>query len=210
MPGRKRDDQIAMNSANALAVTIRPPFEPRAKAVMARSISAASRTSTGLNSTPSDGATAWMAANWPIPAVRAGSRRTATRVTPGAISLSSSSHFALDAVFEQGETGGVASRPRQTLDEAGADRIGDLHEHDRHGAGRLLQRPHGGAAWSQDDVRRERDQFRRVSASAVGVARCPADVDPHVAAVGPAQLLQSLLERRDAGLRFRIVLAPGP
>ena len=34
---------------------------------MARSISAASRTLIGLNSTPSDGATAWMAANWPIP-----------------------------------------------------------------------------------------------------------------------------------------------
>ena len=34
----------------------------------------------------------------------AGSRRTAARVTPGAISLSSSSHFPLDAVFELRET----------------------------------------------------------------------------------------------------------
>src|SRR4051794_13547778 len=33
-------------------------------------------------STPSDGATAWIAPNWPIPAVTA-SRRTAARVTPG-------------------------------------------------------------------------------------------------------------------------------
>ena len=33
----------------------------------------------------------------------------------------------------------------------------------------------------------------------------PAVVDPHVAAVGPAQLLQRLQERRDAGLAFRIV-----
>ena len=30
-------------------------------------------------------------------------------------------------------------------------------------------------------------------------------VDPHVAAVGPAQLLQPLQERREAGLSFRIV-----
>ena len=52
----------------------------------------------------------------------------------------------------------------------------------------------------QDDVRRERDQFRRVFANAVGIARAPANVDPHVAAVGPAQLLQPLHERRDAGL----------
>ena len=36
-------------------------------------------------------------------------------------------------------------------------------------------------------------------------ARGPAGVDPHVAAVGPAQLLQPLQERRDAGLIFRIV-----
>ena len=36
-----------------------------------------------------------IAANWPIPAARAGSRRTATRVRLGAISLSNSSHFPL-------------------------------------------------------------------------------------------------------------------
>ncbi len=42
-------------------------------------------------------------------------------------------------------------------------------------------------------------------ANALGIARAPADVDPHVAAVGPAQLLQPLQERRDAGLPFRIV-----
>ena len=34
-------------------------------------------------------------------------------------------------------------------------------------------------------------------------------VDPHVAAVGPAQLLQPLQERRDAGLSFRIVRGRG-
>ena len=39
----------------------------------------------------------------------------------------------------------------------------------------------------------------------VGIAAGPAIVDPHVAAVGPAQLLQPLQECRDAGLRFRIV-----
>jgi hypothetical protein len=44
---------------------------------------------------PNDGATAWIAATWPWPPAMAGSRRTATRATPGAISLSSSSHFPL-------------------------------------------------------------------------------------------------------------------
>jgi len=60
---------------------------------MARSISPGSRTSIGRNSTPSDGASAWMTPSWPGPAAMAASRTTATRVTRGAISLSSSSHF---------------------------------------------------------------------------------------------------------------------
>jgi hypothetical protein len=48
---------------------------------------------TGLTSILSDGATAWMTANWLVPEPSAVSRRTAARVTPGVISLSSSSHF---------------------------------------------------------------------------------------------------------------------
>ena len=78
-----------------LVVTIRPTFEERPKAVMARSISGASRTLIGLTSTLSDGVTAWIAPNWPIPPVRIGSRRTATRDMLGTICLSSSSHFQL-------------------------------------------------------------------------------------------------------------------
>jgi hypothetical protein len=35
-------------------------------------------------------------------------------------------------VFKRKKTGGVAARARQALDEPGADRIGDNHEHDRH------------------------------------------------------------------------------
>ena len=65
----------------------------RANAATARSISLASRMLTGLTSTLSDGATAWMAANWLVPSPWVGSRSTATRATLGAISLSSSSLF---------------------------------------------------------------------------------------------------------------------
>ena len=43
----------------------------------------------------SDGAAAWITPNWPIPVGVPGSRKTAARVTPGAICLSSSSHFPL-------------------------------------------------------------------------------------------------------------------
>jgi hypothetical protein len=67
----------------------------RAKALRAFSISAALRVPIGLTSIPSDGATDWITANWPMPAVVAESRITATRIIPGAICLSSSAHFAL-------------------------------------------------------------------------------------------------------------------
>jgi hypothetical protein len=67
-----------------------------------------------------------------------------------------------------------------------------------------LQRCHNRAARGQDNVRRERDQFRRVAAIALRIADAPTSVDPHVAAVSPAQFLQPLHERRKAGVPFRI------
>jgi len=99
---------------------------------------------------------------------------------------------------------GIAAWPRQACDEACGDRIGGLREHDRHSARRLQQRPHDRATGGQDDVRLERDQFSRVSARVIGTPRAPTIVDLQVAAVGPAQLLQTLLERRNPILRLRI------
>src|SRR5262245_66346769 len=72
---------------------MRPPLDERANAEIARSISLGSRKLTGVNSTPNVGATDWIAPNCTIPAAIVGSRRTATRVTLGAIYLSSSSHL---------------------------------------------------------------------------------------------------------------------
>jgi hypothetical protein len=46
--------------------------------------------------------------------------------------------FAADAIFEREKAGDVAARSRQSVDEAGADRIGNYREHDRHGARGLL------------------------------------------------------------------------
>src|SRR5262249_2135159 len=45
--------------------------------------------------------------------------------------------FPADAVFIQHESGSVAARPAEGFDEAGAYRLGDLPEHDRHGTRRL-------------------------------------------------------------------------
>src|SRR6516165_4597029 len=115
--------------------------------------------------------------------------------------------FRTQTVFEQHKAGGVAARPRQTIDEAGADWIAGGREHDRHCPGRLEHWPRS-TAHGQDDIRRERDQFRRVFARVFDSACGPAIISPHVAAIDPAQLLQALLERLSLGLSYRIVSGP--
>jgi hypothetical protein len=62
------------------------------------------------------------------------------------------------------------------------------------------QRRRSSTAISHDDIRPERGQLRGVVADSVGISLAPADVDPHVAAIDPTQLLQRLPERRHAGL----------
>src|SRR5262249_50109695 len=146
-----------------------------------------------------------MTPNWPPPAVNAGSRMTAARVMPGAISLSSPSHFPLMLYSYKAKTGDIAARPSQTIDEAAADRINHRHEYDRHCVGRLLQCCDARTAGRQDDIRRQRDQFRREFANAIGIARAPAVIDLHIPADGPARLLQPLMESREACLTFRII-----
>jgi hypothetical protein len=42
--------------------------------------------------------------------------------------------FRAQAVFEKREAGGVAARPRQTFNEARADWVDEIHEHNRDGA----------------------------------------------------------------------------
>jgi hypothetical protein len=108
--------------------------------------------------------------------------------------------FCAHAEFECRKSGNIAARPRQARNQAAADRVDGAGKYDRHGAARLPQRPNGRGVGGQQDVRRERDQFGGVLAIAVGIACAPASVDPHIAARGPAQILQRLQERADAGL----------
>ncbi len=43
--------------------------------------------------------------------------------------------FPAQAIVILDKAGGVAARPRQAMDEAGTDRIGNKHKYDRHRAG---------------------------------------------------------------------------
>src|SRR5262245_55101356 len=83
-------------------------------------------------------AIAWMTPNWAIAAEFVGSRRTATRVTSGAISLSSSSHFPPMLYSEIMKPVVLPPGRARLPDDAGADWIADDWKDDRHAAGRLL------------------------------------------------------------------------
>src|SRR5262249_16207274 len=171
----------------------------------ARSISSASRTPTGRTSTPNDGAAAWIPANWPIPVAMAGSRRTATRFSSGAISLSSSSNFALRPYsYEMKPVALPPGCARLSTKPAPTGALTFPNPIRAEGLGVLPSR-NCRARGGQDNIRCEREQFRRVPATAVGIDRAPTVVDPHVTTGGPAQLLQPLRQRGDAGRSIVVV-----
>src|SRR5262249_8965601 len=90
-------------------------------------------------------------------------------------------------------------------DEAHADRVDGIREHDRYGSGSPLQRPRDDGAGGEKDIGRKRDQFRRMAAIKLWVAATPAEIDAHVAADAPARLLKPLHECRETPLSLRIV-----
>jgi hypothetical protein len=132
---------------------------------------------------------------------------TASTATPLDQAMFRDIEALVGAIADAGGGGNVwlFASPRQAGDQAGADRIDAPHEYDRHCAGLPLQRRRNRGGHGHNDIRRERDQFRRVLAIAVGVTGGPARVDPHVAAGDPAQFREALQESRQAGLSFRIV-----
>src|SRR5262249_28662397 len=97
--------------------------------------------------------------------------------------------------FEIGESRGIAAWPRQTLDEAAADRIGNLHENDRDRAGYLLKRGEPRIALNQNDVWHQADQLCRVGSKALDVAGDGAILDVDVTTFCPPKLSQFLHER---------------
>jgi hypothetical protein len=102
------------------------------------------------------------------------------------------------------KSGDVAPRPCQAINEAAGGRVPGTREYDRHSGAHLPDSIHICATGGHNHVGRERNQFRRVSAIAIGIARTPAVIDCDVAAFGPAQFLQALPKRSNSGLSKRI------
>jgi hypothetical protein len=102
--------------------------------------------------------------------------------------------FPTHAEFIRSETCGVAARPREAFHPTAADWIDGRLEYDWDGAAHLLQGANDRARGPNDDIRRERDQFRRVFAKAIEIARSPAVFDAHVAANSPTAFLEPLRE----------------
>src|SRR5262249_19195001 len=113
--------------------------------------------------------------------------------------------FRTEAKFEKRKAGGVPARARKARDQAHADRVADVREHDGHGAGRMLQCLNAWGRRGQNHVRRERQKLLAISLKASGVARCPAGENPPTVAVSPAGLLKPLDKGHDARLSFRLV-----
>jgi hypothetical protein len=85
--------------------------------------------------------------------------------------------------------------------QSSANRVDDAQEHNRDGAAHLLQRRHILAARGHNEVRRERDEFLRMSEHNVAIAgatKSPVELD--VAPFRPAQLLQRLPQHCIEGL----------
>src|SRR5262245_24720685 len=148
---------------------------------MACSIALESRVSIGRSSTPTYGATAWIAPNWPIPAGTSGSRTTATRVTVGAICLRNSSH--LPPMLYSNEEKPVAlplGRPKLATSPAPT-----------------------GSALLVNTMGTVRVAF--CSARTVGAPAARKTSDPHIAADLPTRFLQPLQKGRETLLSFHII-----
>src|SRR5262249_19349236 len=176
-------NNLRLAIAEPLKVTIRPTFGPCVTCVKVRSISLASRESNGVTSTPNDGATVWIAVNWPISGDDHARDRWCNlleQLRP----LRTQTKLVLN------KSRGIAAGSRQALDQSAVDRIGDTHEDDRNGLSHPLQLTYPRSADNQNKVRSERSQFWRIFSIKVRIASTPAIVNLQIAAQYPAAFLQ--------------------
>jgi hypothetical protein len=123
--------------------------------------------------------------------------------------LEQSQPFAGDGRLIGGEPGDVATRPCQARNDSAANRIRNAYEDGRDRASGLPQRLGRDRVGGDDNVRREPNEFFRVSPGEVRVDGAPAIVDAQVVALAPTQCLEFRAEHCRARLGVWIVFEPG-
>ena len=126
-----------------------------------------------------------------------GLNMTATRVTQGATSFNSCTHFPIIGAVVNAEPRDVAAGSREALHKALTDRIGHSYENDRYGACLLPQRRDRRRVACKNCVRRQGDQFRCIGLEERRIARSKAIVDPDILTLDPAQVFQRIRKGRD-------------
>ena len=192
----------------ALPATIRPPFGPRECRDGALDFAGIAHVD-WVTSTPSEGATDWIAANWPVPADDGGIPNDCHSLHARRDLLEQLQPFCAQCRIRTAKPVALppgrdrlSTRPAPTGSTAYTNTIGTVRVACSIGA-------HDRSSRGQDDVRRERDQFRCVFSVALEIACAKAVFDPHVVAVGPTQLLQPLLRTPRCVPVILIVSRPG-
>src|SRR5215475_854163 len=91
---------------------------------------------------------------------------------------------------------------------AAGDRVPDKHENDRNGPRPLLPPQRQRRANGDDHVEAGSYQLLRVNIDTVGIATTKTNVNPQVAPLGPAELLEALAQCDHTGLKPWIILGP--
>jgi len=97
--------------------------------------------------------------------------------------------------FEDCKAGDVPTRAVEPPDEAAGDRVAHAHKDDRDRPRPLLDGDGRGSRDGHDDVGLQADQLLCVRSYPIDVTAGPPKVHPHVAAIGPTQVLKRLRER---------------
>jgi hypothetical protein len=95
---------------------------------------------------------------------------------------------------------------RETRHKALANGIDQIPEHDGDGGGLLLENPRGRRARGKNEVGFARDDLLCKALKHIHIGSTPAVVDLEVAALDPAELLQTIMECSDQALGLGIIL----
>src|SRR6516162_8476089 len=128
----------------------------------------------------------------------------AARLSPGAISESSSSHLPPSEAFAGGKAGGISTRAVEPRNDAAGDGVGPHCKDDRDRPGLPLDGNGRSGPDCQNDVGLQADQLLRKRSYPIDVIAAPPKVHPHVAAIAPTQVRKRLGERGEAKLPLRI------